>query len=256
MPQHAQAQRVDQRVPLVRGVEHHLAADVGQAEAVAVAADARDHAVHDARGVRVVDRAEPQLVHHRDRARAHRHDVPHDPSDAGGRALVGLDEARVVVALDLERHRPAVTDVHDAGVLPHARQQVLAHLVGGLLAELAQVQLGRLVRAVLGPHHRVHRQLGRGGAAAQQVDDALVLVLLQAQLGPGQRDIRGRGRALDGVIGLVECLRVGVGGLRGFAHRGPHRDGAAAGRGTTSGYRGGAAPSAVVSARRDVSAGP
>jgi hypothetical protein len=40
--QHAQAQRVDQRVALVAGVEDHLAADVGQAEAVPVAADPRD----------------------------------------------------------------------------------------------------------------------------------------------------------------------------------------------------------------------
>ena len=38
------AERVDQRVALVAGVEEHLAADVGQAEAVAVAADAGDDA--------------------------------------------------------------------------------------------------------------------------------------------------------------------------------------------------------------------
>ncbi len=212
VPHHADAQRVDQRVALVGRVEHDLAADVRQAQAVAVAADARDHAVHDARGVRVVDRAEPELVHHRDRAGAHRHDVAHDPADPGGRALVGLDVARVVVGLDLERHRPAVADVDDARVLAHADQQVLAHLVGGLGAELAQVHLGGLVRAVLGPHHRVHRELGRGGAAAEEVDDALVLVGLEAELRPGHLDRRGSRRRSR------RCRKV-LGGLLRAAHR-------------------------------------
>ena len=46
--QDANAQRVDQRVALVGRVEDDLAADVGQAEAVAVAADAGHHAGQDA----------------------------------------------------------------------------------------------------------------------------------------------------------------------------------------------------------------
>ena len=54
MPHRADAQGVDQRVALVAGVEDDLAADVGQAEAVAVAADAGDDARQDARGVGVV----------------------------------------------------------------------------------------------------------------------------------------------------------------------------------------------------------
>ena len=104
------AQRVDQRVALVAGVEDDLAADVGQAEAVAVAADAGDHAGQHPGGVRVVGGAEPQRVHHRDRPGAHRQDVADDPADAGGRALVGLHEGRVVVRLDLEGDRELVGD--------------------------------------------------------------------------------------------------------------------------------------------------
>src|SRR5690606_25307356 len=42
--QHPDAQRVDERVGLVRGVEDELAADVGQTEGVAIATDARHHA--------------------------------------------------------------------------------------------------------------------------------------------------------------------------------------------------------------------
>ncbi len=59
--QHADRERVDERVALVDRVEVGLAADVRQAEAVAVERDAGDDAVHDAGGVGVVDGAEAQL---------------------------------------------------------------------------------------------------------------------------------------------------------------------------------------------------
>ena len=52
VPQRTDAQRVDQRVALVARVEHDLAADVGQAEAVAVAPDAGHDSRHHAVGVR------------------------------------------------------------------------------------------------------------------------------------------------------------------------------------------------------------
>src|SRR5690606_42030014 len=66
-------------------------------------------------------------------------------------------------------------------------EQVLLHRRRGLLAELPQVDLGRLVRAVLGPHHRVHGELGGRGAAPEDVTDPLVLVGLEAQLGVRDR---------------------------------------------------------------------
>ena len=169
--EHADRERVDERVGLVDGVEVGLAADVRQAEAVAVEGDAGDDAVHDAGGVGVVDGAEAEGVHHGDRAGAHRDDVAHDAADAGRGALERLDVGGVVVALDLEGDGPALTDVDDAGVLAHADHEVLLHGGGDLLAELAQVVLRALVRAVLAPHHRVHGELARGGAAAEDLAD-------------------------------------------------------------------------------------
>ena len=80
----------------------------------------------------MVDGPEPQLVHHRDRPGAHGDDVAHDPADAGRRTLERFDERRMVVRLHLEGDRPAVPDVQHAGVLAHADDQVLAHLLGGL----------------------------------------------------------------------------------------------------------------------------
>ena len=128
VPQHADAQGVDQRVAEVALVEHRLAADVGQAEAVAVAPDAGHDPGQHPVGVVGVERAEAQRVHHGDRPRPHREDVADDAADAGRGALVGLDVRRVVVALDLERDRVALADVEDAGVLADAGQ----HLPSGV----------------------------------------------------------------------------------------------------------------------------
>ncbi len=232
--EHAHAESVDQRVAGVGLVEDGLAADVGQAEAVAVAA----HAGHDpgqhARGVGGVERAEAQRVHHRDRAGAHREDVADDAADAGGSALVGLDERRVVVALDLERHGVALTDVEHAGVLADPGKQpsradrrrlrtVLKAFGGG--TELLEVHLGGLVGAVLAPHHAVHRELGARRPTAQDLADPGVLVGLEAELGPrllalgvGRREghrVEGAGRA-----GRRETGGGSRAGLRGGARVG------------------------------------
>jgi hypothetical protein len=199
MAQNAHGQSVDQRVRLVGGVEDGLAADVRQTERVAIAADPGDHAVDHACGVRMVDRAEAQLVHDGDRASSHGDDVADDPAHAGRGALVGLDVTGVVVRLDLEGHGPAIAHVHDAGILADAHEHALLHGIGGVLAEGGQVLLRGLVGAVLGPHDRVHRELRVGGTAPQDLRDARVLLGLQAQLREGLILVRGRGRDLDGV---------------------------------------------------------
>ena len=54
-------------------------------------------------------------------------------------------------------------------------------LCGHLLAELLEVHLARLVRAVLRPHHGVHRQLAAGRPAAEDLADLGVLVVLEPQ---------------------------------------------------------------------------
>ena len=83
-------------------MEIDLAADRRHAEGIAVAADAGDDAGDQMPGLRMVGRAEAQRVQRRDRPRAHGEDVAQDAADAGRRALVGLDEGGVVVALHLE----------------------------------------------------------------------------------------------------------------------------------------------------------
>jgi hypothetical protein len=213
VPHHADAERVDQRVAGVRRVEDRLTADVRQAEAVAVAADARHDPGQHAVRVGGVERAEPQRVHHGDRSRTHGEDVADDAPDAGRGALVGLDVGRVVVRLDLERDGVPVTDVDHAGVLADADHQVLAHLVGDLLAELPQVHLGRLVGAVLAPHHGVHRQLRGRRPAAEDLADVGVLVGLEPQVRPRLLVVGSRRGRLDRVE--VRTLL----GQRGRLHR-------------------------------------
>ena len=97
MPHDAHAQRVDQRIVRIGGVEVDLAADIGQSKTVAVAADAGNDSGQHTGGVGGFQRAEPQSVHDCDRSGAHRQDVADDAAHTGGRPLVGLDERRMVV---------------------------------------------------------------------------------------------------------------------------------------------------------------
>ena len=157
MPHRADAEGIHERVTGVARVEDDLAADIRQAQAVAVAADAGDDAGQHAACIGGVGRTEPQWIHDRERAGAHREDVADDAADAGCRALVGLNIGRMVMALDLEGDGPAVADVDDAGVLADADEQHIGLRL--LLAELGEVHLARLVGAVLAPHHRIHGEL-------------------------------------------------------------------------------------------------
>lgn len=147
----------------------------------------------------MVEGAEAQRVHDGDRPSTHGHDVADDPADPGGRALVGLDITGVVVRLDLEGDRPAVTDVDDAGVLADPDEHLGFHLLGEIFREVAEMHLGGLVGAVLGPHHRVHRQFAAGGPTSEDLPDLVVLLVGKPQLAVGQLPVRGRPGLLDGV---------------------------------------------------------
>src|SRR5208282_3107876 len=115
--------------------------------------------------------AELERVHARHRPRAHREYVAQDSTDAGRRALVRLDERRMVVAFDFEDRRPAVADVDRAGILARPLHHQLA-----LRRQLSQVTTRRLVRAMLRPHHREYAQLGVSRGAADDLFDPAILV--------------------------------------------------------------------------------
>ena len=169
---------VDQDVAVVAGMEAHLPADRRNTKGIAVAANAGDHARHQVPRLRMLRRAEAQRVEAGDRARAHGEDVAQNAADAGGRALIGLDEARVVMAFHLEDDGLSVADVDDAGILarPHQHPRRLGR-------QPAQVDARRLVGTVLVPHRREDAELGEGRLAPDQLQDALVFVRLEAVAG-------------------------------------------------------------------------
>ena len=86
-----------------------------------------------------------------------------------------------------------------AGVLADAGEHLADRRLLRDLAELLEVHLRALVGAVLAPHHRVHRQLGAGRAAAEDLADPLVLVGLQPEVGPGLLALGILGGGGDGV---------------------------------------------------------
>ena len=165
MRQQSDAEHVDEWVVAVALVEDELAADRRDTDRVAVAADAGDDALDEVARARVGQRAEAQRVHQRDRASAHGEDVADDAADAGRRTLVRLDRGGMVVALDPHRDGQAVADIDDAGALTGAD-----HHPGRLGREPAEMDLRRLVRAVLRPHDRIHGELEVGGVTAEQSD--------------------------------------------------------------------------------------
>src|SRR5271167_3616126 len=131
----------------------------------------------------MLEGAELERVHARYRPRAHREDVAQDSADTGRRALVRLDERRMVVAFDFEDRRPAVADVDRPGILARPLHHQLA-----LRREHPQMTPRRFVRAMLRPHYRENAKLGIGGRAADDLFDPAKLSGRKAE-GAGLLDI-------------------------------------------------------------------
>ena len=133
-------------------------------------------------GLRMARIAEGERVEASDRPRAHREDIAQNAADAGRRALIRLDIARMVVALHLEYHREPVADVDDARIL--ARPLDHPRRLG---RERAQMDFRGFIRAVLVPHRRENAELGECRHAADELEDARVFVGLERVLGDKYR---------------------------------------------------------------------
>ena len=169
--QEADAHRVDETVVAIGVVEHRLAADRGDSDAVSVMPDARDGAAEV-----VVRLREPQAVEDRDRPGSHGDDVAQDPAHTRRRPLERLDRGWMVVGLDLERHRLAFAEIDDAGILTGALQYAFS-LGGKPFQEESRV----LVAAVLRPEEREDRQLELVGVSPEQSADPVELPVGQPQ---------------------------------------------------------------------------
>ena len=178
----AYTHRIDEDVAVVGTVEIHFAADRRHAHAIAVAADAADHARNEMTGLGMVGNAEAQRVHHRDRTRAHGEHVAHDAADTGRRALIGLDEGGMIVAFHLEDRGVAVSDVDHAGIFARPLQHP-----GRRCRQAAQMGACRFVGAMLAPHDGEDAKLDEIGRAVQEFHDARIFGLGQAVLADNLR---------------------------------------------------------------------
>ena len=174
-PGDADRHRVDEDVAVIAPMEAGRAADRRHAERIAIAADPRDHARHQAPGFGMVGRAEAQEVERGDGPCAHGEDVAQNAADPGRRALIGLDEGGMVVALHLEHADVAIADVDHARVLARPIDDMRA-----LGRQLAQVKARRLVRAMLVPHRRDDAEFGEARRPADQRDEPRIFVGLEA----------------------------------------------------------------------------
>ena len=179
------AHHIDQNVAVIASVEIGLPADGGHANAIAIAGDAADHAIDQAFGFGMGWIAKAQRVHQRDGAGAHGEHIAQDAADAGGRALVGLNEAWVVVAFHLEDAGQAFADVDRAGVFARPIDHVRR-----LGRQLGQMNAGGFVAAVLGPHDAKNAEFGDIGRAAELGEDRCPFFAGEAE---GDRLILGGG---------------------------------------------------------------
>ena len=192
-------------------MEAHLAAHGRHAEAVAIAPDPFDHAMHEALGLGMRDFAEGQRVHCRDGPRAHGEDVTQDAAHAGCRALIGFDVGRVVVAFHLEDDALAVADVDDARVLAGAADDLRAF--GG---QGAQPFLRRLVGAMLVPHGREDAEFGKIRIAIQNAQNVRVFVRFDpVRCDDLFGDLRLGGHARVPFKAIACLIREGAGGGKG-----------------------------------------
>jgi hypothetical protein len=122
----------------------------------------------------VIGRSEPQEIQARHRPRAHGEHIAQNAAHAGRRALIGLDIARMVVALHLEGHDIAIADIHHARILARAMDH--AGTPGG---QRLEVHFRGFVGAMLVPHRRDDAKLGDGRHPPDQRDEALIFIRLQ-----------------------------------------------------------------------------
>src|ERR1700730_7143821 len=181
---HAHAHRIHDAVVAIYRIEVHLAAHRRDADAVAIAADTRDHPVEEMLLMRLVERSEPQRGEKCDRPCSHGEDVAQDPADTGGGALGGLDGAGMVVRLDLEDAGQPLTDVHRTGVLTRA----LEHLRSAS-GQAAKQRLAGFVAAVLAPESAQDAELDVVRRSAELRGCGVVFAAREPNLG----ELRGRG---------------------------------------------------------------
>ncbi len=171
----AESEHINERIAFVAFFKHAFAAHGGHAKAVAVVGNAANDAFQNVAiacaGFGIIEQAEADRIHNRDRASAHSEDVAQNAPHTCSRALKRLNKTGVIVRFDFECNGDIVTDIDDPGVFARPLQDVCA-----LGRQLLQVNAGAFIRAVFAPHHAEDTQLRQAGFAAQEAQDLLIFV--------------------------------------------------------------------------------
>ena len=159
-------------------MEIGFAAHGGNADAIAIAANARNDALHQMLHLGMVWPPETQRIHVRNRPGAHGEHIAQDPANTRGRALVGFDIRWVVVRFHFEDRRQfgavwSLANVNDTGILARP-----ANDPGGFSRQFLQMDTRRFVGAMLRPHHRKYAKLNHIGLAPHGEQNARIFFFI------------------------------------------------------------------------------
>ena len=130
----------------------------------------------------MVDAAETERVQRCDRPSTHGKNVTENPPDAGGRALIGLDERRMIVAFHLKSHGQSVANIDHSSVLARPLQNMRA-----FRRQAFQIVSRALVATVLRPHDGEHAEFRMVWLSSEELDDLPVLFRGQTVTGDSLR---------------------------------------------------------------------
>src|SRR5262249_36522895 len=145
-------------IAVISRFEEAFTADRRNAETISVMCDTRNDTLQNAAVTCarhwIIGWPEAKRIHHRDWTGAHGEDVAQDSAHTSGRALKGLDEARMIVRFNLESNRVTLADIDDSRVLARTLENEFA-----ARREFFQMQPRAFVGAVLAPHYAENAQL-------------------------------------------------------------------------------------------------
>ena len=175
--------RVDQDIAVIGRMEIHFAAHCGNANAIAISADARNHTLHQMLHLGMVRTAKTQRIQVCHRARAHGEHIAQYTAHACCCALIGFNIAWVIVRFHLE-NRGQFGSVRPFTNINHARIFTGAadHLRSSS-GQLAQMNARRFIAAMLRPHDREYAKFDHIRLAPHGGQYPRIFFFIQAVVG-------------------------------------------------------------------------
>ena len=120
------AHGVNKDVAIIAFMEIGFTANSWNADAISVSANTGDNAADEGSCLGVVRFAKTQSIHESNRTGAHSKDVAHNAADTCGRALVRLNERRMVMAFHLKDNAVTIANINHARIFTRALDDFVA----------------------------------------------------------------------------------------------------------------------------------